>query len=367
MRIGLSAWRLLGQRGGVANYLFHLLEHYQRLAPDDEFLVFSEDRAPAWEPTGNGRRVAVNVPLWENNLSWSEWVLPFALRRARLDLLHSVAYGQPCSSPGPSIVTVHDVSYKRHPEWFPGRAGAYLRLSTGTAARRAALLLTDSEFSAAELAELYHVPADRLAVIPLGVEPAFRPDVDTAAVRARYRLPERYVLYLGGIHTRRRADLLVEACARVLPGREASLVVAGPAEAGDYRVAEHVARLGLGAQVRLLGYVPQADLPALYAAASVFAWPTVYEGFGLPPLEALACGCPTVVANATSLPEVVGDAALRVPVDDTEALADALARLLDDSDLAAGLRAAGPVQAAKFRWEDTAAATLAAYRRVLGG
>jgi len=260
---------------------------------------------------------------------------------------------------------VHDVSYVRHPEWFPAKAGAYLRWGTALAARRARVLVADTEFGAGELAQVYGLRAERLAVVPLGVEPAYSPAADAERVRRAYDLPARFVLYLGGIHTRRRADLLVAACARVLPSRDAHLVVAGPAAGGGRDLGAQAARLGLAPRVRLLGYVPEADKPGLYRAAACFAWPSVYEGFGLPPLEAMACGTPTIVARATSLPEVVGDGALLVAPDDEAALADALARLLDEPATARELAARGLARAAGFSWRAAAKRMLAIYARVV--
>lgn len=365
MRVVLPAWRLLSPRGGVGKNLWYLLREFALQAPDDEFIVLHDGPQADLPQAPNLSAAQLRAPLLENNFTWNECALPWALRRYRPDLVHNISYTLPCAVRGPSVVTVHDVSYARHPEWFPAKAGAYLRWGTAQAARRARLIITDSEFSAGEIAQVYHVPRERIEVVPLATDAIFAPRSDLTGVRRRYGLPARYVLYVGGIHTRRRLPLLLRACAQVLPTRDAHLVVVGPSSGDGFDTRAEADRLGLAERVTLLGFVPEEDLPGLYGAAAAFAWPAVYEGFGLPPLEALACGTPTVVANAGSLPEVVGDAALLAEPDNADALADALARLLDDRDLAARLAAAGPERAARYSWAETARRTLAVYRRCL--
>ncbi len=363
MRVVLPAWRLLGPRGGVGNYLWHLLREYGEQATGDEFLVLHDGEATV-PPAGNISARRLTAPLRENNLTWCHLALPAALRREQADLLHNVSYILPRGVRCPSVVTIHDVAFLRYPEWFPRKARWFYTDGARRAARRADRIVTDSRFAADEIAELLRVPEQRLRIVPLAAGPEFKPGIDPAPLRARLALPERFILYVGGVRPRRQVDLLVEACARVLPGRPEQLVFAGPTQHGDYDLAAHAASLGLGDRLTLLGFVPEEDLPALYTAATLFAWPSIYEGFGLPPLEALACGTPTLVCDAASLPEVVGDAALRVRADSTEALADGLAALLDDSALRARLSAAGPVQAARFSWRQTAAAMLRLYREV---
>jgi len=365
MRVILPAWRLLSPRGGVGKNLWHLLREYAVQAPDDEFIVLHDGPRAELPQAPNVRAVPLRAPLIENNLTWNELALPLAMRRLGADLFHNISYTLPFAVRGPSVVTIHDISYTRHPEWFPAKAGAFLRCGTRRAARRADLIVTDSQFSAGEIAEVYGVDPARIEVVPLATDAIFAPRRDLAEVRRRYDLPHRYVLYVGGIHARRRVDLLLRACAQVLPARDVHLVVAGPSSGDGFDTRTVAERLGLAERIRLLGFVPEEDLPGLYGAAAAFAWPAVYEGFGLPPLEALACGTPTVVADAGSLPEVVGDAALLAAPDDVRSLADALARLLDDGDLAQRLAAAGPEQAARYSWAETARRMLAVYRRCL--
>ena len=199
---------------------------------------------------------------------------------------------------------------------------------------------------------------------------AFRP-LDEAAVRAfraRYGLPDRFILYLGTLEPRKNVPRLLEAYARLRRGGEAPmLVLAGPRGWRHAAIDARVAALGLGDAVRFLGYVPASDLPLCYNAASVFVYPSLYEGLGLPPLEALACGTPVVASNASSLPEALGDAALLVDPRDPAALAGALAAALADEPLRGRLRAAGFAQARRFSWRRMAEQTLAVYHGVRQG
>ncbi|NUQ00800.1 MAG: glycosyltransferase, partial [Armatimonadetes bacterium] len=204
MRVGLPAWRLLAPRGGVGNTLWHLLQQYRELAPGDEFVVYHE--AEAALPAGPNivpRRL--NVRPFENNLTWNDLALPRAVRRDRIDLLHNLSYTLPARLTVPAVVTVHDVSYLRHPEWFSPRAARWLRRGTLRAARQARVV-TDSHFSAAEIAELCGLPRSQIAVVPLAAEERYQP-TDPAELRARLGLPQRFVLYLGGLLERRRLDL----------------------------------------------------------------------------------------------------------------------------------------------------------------
>jgi len=213
------------------------------------------------------------------------------------------------------------------------------------------------------------LPPERVRVVPLAAAPSFRPLEDAtkmAAVRAKYDLPERFILNVGALEPGKNQATLVRAFRRLRRGGvEQALVIAGPPAWRYERLLRLVDRLGLTDEVRFLGYVPAEDLVALYNLADLFAFPSLYEGFGLPPLEAMACGTPMVCSNAASLPEVVGDAAITVDPYDVEGLAQAMHRVLTDASLREELRAKGLAQAKQFTWERTARETVAVYRQVL--
>jgi glycosyltransferase involved in cell wall biosynthesis len=239
------------------------------------------------------------------------------------------------------------------------------------ATERAAAVLADSEHTAADIRRYLDIDPDRVHVVLLGVEPRFRPGVEASEVRQRFRLPERFGLYLGGFDVRKNLAVLLTSWRDVFADTGLALVLAGrlpgPGDPLHPDPRELARRAGLpDGAIAFVGHVAEEDKPALYGAASVFAFPSRYEGFGLPPLEAMACGTPVVCSDATSLPEIVGDAALLVDPDDVTGWVERLTAVAEDEALAARLSAAGLERAAEFTWERTAAATLAVYRAVAG-
>ncbi len=315
----------------------------------------------------------IRLPRWARwpagRIACEQAVLPFVLGRGRADLYHSPAYAMPVICPAPAVVTVHDLSFFRLPQTFGRLQGAYLRWATRGAARHAAALIAVSEFTRRETVALLGTPPDRIHVVPNGVAEEFRPadPPAVAAYRARRGLPERFILAVGTVQPRKNLVTVIEAYARLrltMPDPPA-LVVAGAAGWGRDEVAERTRALGLEASVRRLGFCDDHELPLLYTAAAVVTVPSLYEGFGLPVVEAMACGTPVIVADTSSLPEVAGDAALRVPATDVEGWVRALRQVLDDPALAARLSAAGAARAQRFRWSRAAAETVAVYRQVV--
>jgi glycosyltransferase involved in cell wall biosynthesis len=375
VHVGLNAQLLdfspTYRSGGISRYIYHLLVHLRSLDGDDRFCVFVGRRpvdaalAPTprfrWRPVGlPTARPAVRI-LWEQALQ------PGALRREGVDLLHSPAFVQPVLWRGPSVVSFMDLSFLRFPRAFNRGNRLYLTTMARVAARRADHLLAISEHTRQDLIHLLGARPDRVTVTYCGVDAAFRPlpEAEVAAFRARRELPAEFILYLGTLEPRKNVPRLLDAYARLRQrGTVPPLVLAGGRGWGDHPIDARVEALGLTDSVRFLGYVPTAELPLCYNAASVFVYPSLYEGFGLPPLEALACGTPVVASNASSLPEALGDAALLVDPRDVVALADALDAALGDAALRDRLRAAGPAQARRFSWRQMAEQTLAVYHRV---
>jgi len=303
--------------------------------------------------------------------------LPRMLRTMQADLYHAPYYIRPYAClPCPSVTTLYDIIPRRFPEEVSPRARRLFDLLTRLAIRASGHLLAISASARDDLMAAYRIPDGQITVTPLAADPHFRPQPPEkiAAVRAKYQLPERYVLSLASNKPHKNLVALVEAFARLgvgggpnsqLPTPSPALVIAGHWDPRYPQARDAAERLGLGDHVRFLPGVPEADLPALYSGAELFAFPSLYEGFGLPPLEALACGVPVLCCDTSSLPGVVGAAALRVaPTPD--ALADGLARLLADPALRAELRYAGPRRAALFSWQSTAEATLAVYEQTAG-
>jgi glycosyltransferase involved in cell wall biosynthesis len=291
------------------------------------------------------------------------------------DVLHIPAFSAPVVTAAPLVVTVHDVIPLALPEY---RASGAMRLYLGLmrrTTRRARLVLSPSAFSANEIARVLGFPRERIRVTPLAVDPALRPARDREAVleavRARFGVRGRYLLHMAGFDQRKNVPLLVRAFARSLPSLpdDASLVLAGAPHSDNPTVfppVEPVIReLGVGDRVIGTGRVSDDERMLLYQAAEAYATPSRYEGFGLTPLEAMACGVPVIAADRTSLPEVVGDAGLLVEPE-VRAVADAILRLFADDALRADLSRRGLSRAAMFTWDRTADLTVAAYREVLG-
>ncbi|WP_322513581.1 glycosyltransferase family 1 protein [Chloroflexus sp.] len=299
--------------------------------------------------------------------------MPLLARRLRLDLLHSPYIVKPYLLPCPSIVTIYDVLPLRYPQTLSPRGRRFYRLSLRLAAQSARKLITISTVSRDDLAFHLRMPRQQIAVTPLAAAPAFAPQpVDAITdVRMRYALPRHYVLYVGSNKPHKNIDRLVRAWERVIPDLPAAfadttLVVAGKFDRRYPLPAAIAAERGLSNRVKVLTNVAEADLPALYAGALLFVFPSSYEGFGLPPLEAMACGTPVVCAYAGSLPEVVDEAALTVDPHSMHEIAEGILRVLRSPDLRLLLRQRGLRRAALFSWQATAQATLAVYEQAVG-
>ncbi|MGE0058898.1 MAG: glycosyltransferase family 4 protein [Dehalococcoidia bacterium] len=300
---------------------------------------------------------------------WEQFELPADLKRRGVSLLHSPHYTLPLRRPCPCVVTVHDLTFFLLPGRFRATRRVPYQLATFAASRLADRIIVPSESTAADLRRVLKTRASKIVVTPEGAGPEFRPvePEEAAEVAAKYGLKPGYLLSLGTREPNKNRGAIIRALHFLVSGgRDLQLAVVG---GGGWRTETEQAAiegLGLTRRIDYTGYVEQEDLPALYSAAGVFLFPSLHEGFGLAALEAMACGVPVVTSNTSSLPEVVGDAALMVNPQDPRALADAVARILDDPALAARLREDGPRRAAAFTWEACAEKTIAVYRELLG-
>jgi glycosyltransferase involved in cell wall biosynthesis len=283
-------------------------------------------------------------------------------------LYHATEHLLPLISHARSVFTLHDTAYLHFPQYHLLQNRLYLTLMMPRFIRRADAVVCVSEATRRDAVRFYNVPAEKLHVIYEGVEPRFAPFSHSPilkALQAKYNLPDRFILYVSTIEPRKNLTTLLKAYAVLHQSQpEIGLVIAGGKGWLYESFFAELRALGLERQVQLLGYVLDEDLPALLNCADVFAYPSVFEGFGLPPLEAMACGAPVMVSNASSLPEVVGDAGLLLPPTDVQAWVEALRRVLNDSAFHAELRARGLHRAKQFTWEKAARATLKVYESV---
>ncbi|MFO7166958.1 MAG: glycosyltransferase family 1 protein [Chloroflexota bacterium] len=360
------------RRAGVSNYVEALLAHLGQVDRSNRYTVYTTRGLgaeqlnlppnfrvrPSRLPTINPR---VRIP-------WEQLLAPALLRLGRADVYHGVLNVMPLACPVPAVVTIHDLSAFLFPHTFRRVNRTYTRWAIRVSCRRAAHLIAVSEFTKREIVRWMRVPPERITVTYDAVDARFAPP-DPAEVE-RFRrakgLPERFVLFLGTLEPRKNIPLLLDAYAMIARSTDAPLIIAGSKGWLYEPILARAEQLGLGDRLRFAGYVDQAEQHLWYAAATLFAFPSLYEGFGMPPLEAMACGTPVVVSSSSSLPEVVGDAALTVSPSDPEELAEAMHRLLADGELRQELRARGLRQAQRFSWRETAERTLAVYQKAAG-
>lgn len=383
MRVALNGWFLDQPGTGSGQYIRELLPRLVELAPTHQFLLVCPPSS------ATERVVPPEVQLrtlrgrfWRSNAGkvlFEQVAFPWYCRQWGAELAHVPYWGSPLVPSVPTVVTIHDLIPML---LAPYRGGSLVRLYTrlvARSARKAAAVLTDSLASQTDIERYLAVEVPVLPVY-LAAAPHFapRPGEDDAAFRQHYGLPDRYVLYLAGHDVRKNVESLLRAYAVVAQAApDAGLVIGGrlPEPTGRrafqapspfYDPRPLVTELGLERSVRFIGWVDEDHKPALYRGAACAVFVSRYEGFGLPVLEALACGAPLVTSNASSLPELLGDAGFAVDPDDVKGLAGAVLSCLVDEALAAELRRRGPQQAARFSWAQTARETLAAYDTALG-
>ncbi len=376
MRIGINALLLSAQpgyrRSGINRYLEQLIAALPAVLGEDELVVYAgrglAPLSPPLAPLARGWRCAplgVNLPALR--VAWEHLALPAAVRRDHLDLFHGPVNVLPRGLPCPAVVTIHDLAFLRWPEHLPRRRYHYLAHEVRAAARRAARILAVSQSTKSDVVTMLGIAPERVAVTPLGVDDRFHPMPPDRITQWRNErgCHRPFILAVGTLEPRKNLPTLLRAFSRLTPQIPHDLALVGPAGWLTGELQATLERLRLGDRVRLTGYVADAELPFWYAAAEAFVFPSFYEGFGLPVLEAMACGTPVITSNVSALPEVAGDAALLVSPNDDAALAEAILRVVTDPALATALRQRGLERARPFTWHRTAVETVAAYREVL--
>jgi glycosyltransferase involved in cell wall biosynthesis len=380
MRLGINGFFWNQETTGSGQYTHHLGEGLRKLPDGPECLFFRPGggrSTPHGTDQTHHRYLTPAIPLTRNLAKvWFEQVsFPDACAAERVDVAHVPYFAPPLRAGAKTVVTIHDLIPLILP---PYRGSILVRLYTRLAAlgaRRAAAIVTDSQSSCDDILRLLDVSPDRVHVVYLAAHRMFKPVTDAERLlvtREKYDLPEKYVLYLGGFDQRKNLRTLLAAYGSLERGqtRRAPLVIAGRLPVTDSDFFPHPRRMveewGLQDGVRFVGWVPEEDKPALYSGASLFVYASLYEGFGLPVLEAMSCGTPVIASRSSSLPEIVADAAILFDAQSVDELSAALATLLEDAPRREGLAARGLERALLFSWEKTVAQTMEVYQSVAG-
>ena len=380
MHLALNAYFWNQPDTGSGQYTRQLVYHLNRLVSDMDITLVYPRSPGAAPPEDVPPSVAVEeVPIRAGKLGkvlWEQVGFPRACGRLGVDVAHVPFWGSPLRSPAPVVVTIHDIITHIFPAY---RRGPQMRLYNAlvtASARGASHIITDSDASQEDIVAHLGMDPARMTTVYLAAGPDYSPESNMLldmAVLQKYDLPDFYILYFGGYARHKNVNTLLLAYTYVADalGDEYPLVLAGrkPEKSSgsflDYD--DYIRRLNIEDKVRWIGYVDEADKPVLYRHASTFVFPSLYEGFGLPPLEAMASGAPVVTTTTSSLPEVVGDGAFAVDPEDERGMAGAIIATIVQDDLAAQLKQRGLAQAKQFTWEKTVAETVAVYSQVLEG
>lgn len=379
MHVAIDYTSAVHQGAGIGRYTRNLVRALAELDVSNQYTLFiaggwgEGDALGSWPDNYRVRSVPLSDRLV--NIFWQRLRMPLPIQifTGGIDLFHSPDFVLPPVGRAPALLTVHDLSFLRVPEHFVPGFRAYLEGAVSRGVGQACHILADSQNTRRDLIELMCVSPDKVSVVYPGVEARFRKVTDEeilGRVRGRYGLPQCFILGLGTLQPRKNFDGLIRAFRQVLASKSARdlskdphLVICGGLGWMYKETLALVEHHGLKGRVHFTGFVADEDLPALYSLASAFAFPSWYEGFGLPVLEAMACGTPVVVADNSSLPEVVGTAGLMVSAADRDQLAEALLSVITDESRRSALASAGRVQAANFTWEKAAKDVHSIYQR----
>ncbi|MBM4422909.1 MAG: glycosyltransferase family 4 protein [Chloroflexi bacterium] len=381
MKLALNGWFYDQPHTGSGQYLRGLLDHLPLAAPDIEITLIAprpiqlESNHASRLPLHASRSTPDAARSNLSKLKFEQLDFPAACKRINADLAHIPYWAPPLASPVPFVATIHDLIPLLIPEYNRALKARFYNALVSAATPGAAHLIADSDSSRNDIIQRLRVPPEKVTAIHLAVGPEYKPAPDSprdAVIRQKYNLPDSYVLYLGGFQPHKNARSLLAAwtwCDGSI-GEQYPLVIAGKLPARGDRFHDdlpaYAKQLGIAESVRFIGPVAEEDKPALYRGAACFVFPSRYEGFGLPPLEALACGAPVVTTAFASIPEVVGEAAYLVrDPDDTRSLGAAILAVVVNPDVVDRLATAARAQAQKFSWQRTAEETAAVYRKAL--
>ncbi len=372
LRIGIDAHSVGTGLGGNESYATNLIEALAEIDSYNQYTLYvtrkeAVDRYESRWPNFSVRRMLPHSPLVRIPLTLSA-----ELRRRPVDMLH-VQYTAPPFSPCPIVSTIHDLAFEHLPETFNRRSWMQLRLTVRSTAKKAAHIITVSDYSKRDIIQTYGITPERISVTHEAAPSSFGPiesEKELQRVRQTYGIEGDYILSVGSIQPRKNLKRLIAAYSslhRARPeGKLPQLVVVGKCGWLYEETLRTIRELEFSKSVILTGYVPEGDLPALYSGAVCFVYLSYFEGFGLPPLEAMKCGTAVIVGDRTSLPEVVGDAGVQVNPFDIDGITAAIAKVIDDSDFRSQLSVKGLERARLFDWRETARQTIAVYKKAAG-
>lgn len=370
-RIGINAHLLSAaagyRRAGIHHYIYELLTHLPQSDEGPLYTVYTRHENE-WLDRPDMAVVTTRLPTHKRaaRILWEQTAWPLDALRRRLDLLHSMAFVAPPVLPCPLVATIYDLSFIMVPQTFLPNQRRYLHTQTKRTCRIARRLIAISESGKQDIHRVYDVPLERIDVVRPGLDKHYRPlpPAEVAAFRAAEELPERFLLHVGTLQPRKNIPRLIAALDEIAD-RDMSLIFVGGLGWLYADFFTLVRSLGLDDRVRFVGYVPDEMLPYWYNAATALVYPSFYEGFGLPIIEAMACGTPVVAANTSSIPEAGGSNALYFDPYDLDELVQRMDQILGDEGLASRLGAAGPAQAQQFTWDRAGQDLLAVYQRAL--
>jgi glycosyltransferase involved in cell wall biosynthesis len=369
-RVAISAHLLHGGSGyrsaGIHTYIEQMLRHLPQADPTLSLTVFTRHAPDHLAPAIDVRATRWPTERPAFRILWEQLVLPRATRQIRAEVLHATAFVAPVRRPCPTVVTIYDLSFALFPRYFRGFNQTYLRIGTRWSAQRAARVIAISDHTRRDIHRLYGVPLDHIDVAYPGVDDSLQPSEPDAIKRFRreQNLPDKFLLFLGTLEPRKNLVMLINAFTQFKREcADGTLVLAGGVGWLADEVFAAIEASGVKDSIVLPGYVKAEEKALWLASATAFVYPSIYEGFGLPPLEAMACGTPVIVSDAASLPEVVGEAGISIEPRDPIGWAQAMQRVWIDPAYRAELRERGLRQSKKFTWLETARQTADAYRR----
>lgn len=369
--IGLNAHLLSGKASyrsaGIHGYIYHTLLNLPAAAPENWHFTALVGAANTLNLDG----LAIRRSAWDTDsplrrIVWEQTIQPFQLKD--FDLYHGLAFVSPLLLTKPSLITVYDLSFLHYPQVLSASRRLYLRLFTALSCRRARRVIAISHSTALDLHTSLGIPLNKIDVAPPGYDPALYKPLPAAVVsafRTRRNLPERFWLFLGTLEPRKNLPMLLQAYAALPPNERLPLTLAGGKGWDFEAIYQTIDRYDLKSWVQLPGYLPVEELPLWYNSAEVFLYPSVFEGFGIPVLEAMACGTPVIISDASSLPEVAGGAGLTLPAQAVDQWTQALRRAYADDSWRQQASAQGLIEAKRYSWQVTAAQTIHSYQQAL--